>query len=102
MGGREKLSDFKSRKERVFLAIDQDGDCVGETCLGNSNHLVFYMNLEHVRNNWMKISKRVEDMDWGSSEVSVGGSNVGTEAVELFRSPPPHPERERGQGRDGC
>lgn len=53
------------------------------------------MNLEHVRNNWMKISKRVEYMDWGSSEVSVGGSNVGTEAVELFRSP--HPTL-RGRG----
>ena len=57
------------------------------------------MNLEHVRNNWMKISKRVEDMDWGSREVSVGGSNVGAEAVGLCRSP--HPTLRGRGGRAG-
>lgn len=42
MGGKEKLSDYKSRKERIFLAIDEDGNCVGETYLGNNDDLVLY------------------------------------------------------------
>lgn len=42
MRGKEKLSDYKSRKERIFLAIDQDGNCVEETYLGNNDDLVFY------------------------------------------------------------
>lgn len=42
MRGKEKLSDYKSRKERIFLAIDQDGNCVGETYLGNNDDLVLY------------------------------------------------------------
>ena len=62
MRGKEKLSDYKSRKERIFLAIDQDGNCVGETYLGNNDDLVFYMSLEYLRNNWVKITKRVKDM----------------------------------------
>ena len=62
MRGKEKLSDYKSRKERIFLAIDQDGNCVGETYLGNNDDLVFDMSLEYLRNNWVKITKRVKDM----------------------------------------
>ena len=42
MRGKEKLSDYKSRKERIFLAIDEDGNCVGETYLGNNEDLVLY------------------------------------------------------------
>lgn len=42
MRGKEKLSDYKSRKERIFLAIDEDGNCVGETYLGNNDDLVLY------------------------------------------------------------
>lgn len=62
MREKEKLSDYKSRQERIFLAIDQDGNCVGETYLGNNDDLVFYMSLEYLRNNWVKITKRVKDM----------------------------------------
>ena len=62
MREKEKLSDYKSRQERIFLAIDQDGHCVGETYLGNNDDLVFYMSLEYLRNNWVKITKRVKDM----------------------------------------
>ena len=42
MRGKEKLSDYKSRKERIFLAIDEDGNYVGETYLGNNEDLVLY------------------------------------------------------------
>ena len=62
MRRKEKLSNYKSRKERIFLAIDQDGNCVGETYLGSNDDLVFYMSLEYLRNNWIKITKRVKDM----------------------------------------
>lgn len=62
MRRKEKLSDYKSRKERIFLAIDKDGNCVGETYLGSNDDLVFYMSLEYLRNNWIKITKRVKDI----------------------------------------
>lgn len=62
MRRKEKLSNYKSRKERIFLAIDQDGNYVGETYLGSNDDLVFYMSLEYLRNNWIKITKRVKDM----------------------------------------
>lgn len=46
------------------------------------------MSLEYLRNNRVKITKRVKDMDWRSSEVSIGGSDVGTEAMQVFKSAP--------------
>ena len=60
-----------------------------------------YMSFEYLRNNRVKITKRVKDMDWRSSEVSIGGSDAGTEAMQVFKSAPSHSEKETGQGRDG-
>lgn len=54
----------------MALLFNQDGDYVGEICWGNNNGLITYMHLEHMRNNWVKITRRVENMDLRSSRGS--------------------------------
>lgn len=52
-----------TRAGRRWPYINQDRDCVGEARLGNNNDLTFNISLEHVRNSWVKMTRRIENMD---------------------------------------